>query len=354
MNDVEKAAEILRRGGLVAFPTETVYGLGADARNPDAVRKIFAVKGRPATNPLIVHVSGVAMAKVYASRWSQQARKLAQNLWPGPLTLVVPKTSAIAPEATAGLDSVALRMPDHPMAIELIRKFDGPIAAPSANRSTHVSPTTADHVRQELGKDVELVLDGGPCRVGIESTVLDLTGVIPHILRPGSVTRKQIERLIGPVEMRSIVTDLTTPAASPGQQEVHYAPRTPAFRFEAGGDVAGENIGFILMGDQDLADTQTIVLSRDPVAYARGLYAALRGWMRSTCVPSTCSGRPIHRNGPRCGIVFGGRQSRFHDSRDYRSFAFRLPASALDRTSISLEDFDALRGTAHVSDSGKA
>src|SRR6476661_9367977 len=185
MSEIEQAAEVLKRGGLVAFPTETVYGLGADARNSDAIKKIFALKGRPSTNPLIVHVSGVAMAKVYSSRWPHQARVLAQNFWPGPLTLVLPKTKEIVPEATAGLDTVALRMPDHPMAIELIRKFDGPLAAPSANRSTHVSPTTAEHVRREFGNDLKLVIDGGPCKFGIESTVLDLTTNAPRILRPG-------------------------------------------------------------------------------------------------------------------------------------------------------------------------
>jgi L-threonylcarbamoyladenylate synthase len=275
---IEQAAEILRRGGLVAFPTETVYGLGADARNGEAIKKIYAVKGRPSTNPLIVHVSGVAMAKLYSSRWPHPARILAQNFWPGPLTLVLPKSSEIVPEATAGLDTVALRMPDHPIAIKLIRKFDGPIAAPSANRSTHVSPTTAEHVRRELGNDVELILDGGPCRVGIESTVLDLTSTTPRILRPGDVTREQIEKFVGPVEMNSIVTQTTTAATSPGQQEIHYAPRTPAFRFDASqfNRFEGDDVGVLLIGDSTRTNEHRISLPDNPVSYAQGLYAALR------------------------------------------------------------------------------
>jgi L-threonylcarbamoyladenylate synthase len=276
---IEQAAEILKRGGIVGFPTETVYGLGADARNADAVKKIFAVKGRPSTNPLIVHVSGVAMAKLYSTRWPHTARVLAQAFWPGPLTFVLPKVKEIVPEATAGLDTVALRMPDHPIAIDLIRKFDGPIAAPSANRSTHVSPTTAEHVRSEFGSDVELILDGGPCRVGIESTVLDLTSNIPRILRPGSVTREQLEKYVGEVELKSLITDVATAAASPGQQEVHYAPRTPAYRFDLSQlpRIEGlEDVGILLVGEASNANERRIALSNDPQAYAHDLYAALR------------------------------------------------------------------------------
>jgi L-threonylcarbamoyladenylate synthase len=275
---IVQAAEILNRGGIVGFPTETVYGLGADARNSSAVTKIFALKGRPSTNPLIVHVSGVAMAKLYSARWPHQARVLAQNFWPGPLTLVLPKVKEIVPEATAGLDTVALRMPDHPIAIDLIRKFDGPIAAPSANRSTHVSPTTAEHVRREFGNDLELVIDGGPCKFGIESTVLDLTTNVPRILRPGSVTAEQIEKFVGPVEMKSLVTATTTAASSPGQQEIHYAPRTPAFRFEAEQRhrVDGDDVGLLVIGDPSTSTERRIFLAHDPAAYAHDLYSALR------------------------------------------------------------------------------
>jgi L-threonylcarbamoyladenylate synthase len=278
MDQIEQAADVLRRGELVGFPTETVYGLGADARNSSAVKKIFALKGRPSTNPLIVHVSGVAMAKLYSARWPHQARVLAQNFWPGPLTLVLPKVKEIVPEATAGLETVALRMPDHPIAIDLIRKFDGPIAAPSANRSTHVSPTTAEHVRREFGDDLELVIDGGPCKFGIESTVLDLTTNVPRILRPGSITREQIEKFVGPIEMKSLVTATTTAASSPGQQEIHYAPRTPAFRFEAAqrDRAGGDDVGLLMIGDPSASTERQIVLSADPAIYAHDLYAALR------------------------------------------------------------------------------
>ena len=181
MDLIQQGAELLRRGELVAFPTETVYGLGADATNQTAVRKIFAAKGRPSTNPLIVHIADAAIAQRYASAWDERAEKLAMHFWPGPLTLVLPKSAEIVDEVTAGLPSVGLRVPDHPLALELLRAFGGAVAAPSANRSNRISPTLADHVRQEFGDAIPLIIDGGPCRVGIESTVLDLTGE-PRIL----------------------------------------------------------------------------------------------------------------------------------------------------------------------------
>ncbi len=232
MDAVETAVRFLRDGGLVAFPTETVYGLGADATSSAAVNRIFAAKGRPATNPLIIHVADETRAKRFAAAWPAAAAKLAEAFWPGPLTLVVPKSPWIVNEATAGLKTVGLRAPDHPLALELLRRFDGPVAAPSANRSNRVSPTTAQHVREELGSAVDFILDGGPCHVGIESTVLDLTSPVPMILRPGAITLEQIEAGIGPVRLLHAVADPSTPAASPGQQTVHYAPRAAAFRFE--------------------------------------------------------------------------------------------------------------------------
>src|SRR5271170_4403605 len=170
--EIERAVEILRSGGLVAFATETVYGLGADATNARAVAKIFSIKGRPTTNPLIVHVADVSVAKRYVTAWPESAERLARAFWPGPLTMVLPKSEAIVPAVTAGLPTVAIRCPDHPIALALLKKFSGPIAAPSANRSNRISPTTADHVRREFGNDVDLILDGGDCRVGIESTVV--------------------------------------------------------------------------------------------------------------------------------------------------------------------------------------
>jgi L-threonylcarbamoyladenylate synthase len=230
MAEIERAVEILRSGGLVAFATETVYGLGADATNARAVGKIFSVKGRPATNPLIVHVADISVARRYVTAWPESAELLARAFWPGPLTMVLPKSEMIVPSVTAGLPTVAIRCPDHPVALDLLKKFSGPIAAPSANRSNRISPTTAQHVRRELGNDVDLILDGGDCRVGIESTVVDLTSSRPAILRPGAIDRERLEQLLGPVDFIP-AADNSGPAASPGRLPVHYAPTAPAFRF---------------------------------------------------------------------------------------------------------------------------
>ena len=264
MKAIIRAASILRAGGLAAFPTETVYGLGADATNARAVERIFKVKGRPATNPLICHVADEAMARSYTTSWPPAASRIADRFWPGPITLVLPKTPDIVPAATAGLDTVGLRAPAHELTLQLIRVLDKPLAGPSANRSNHVSPTTADHVRDELGDDIDMILAGGPCAVGIESTVLDLTGATPAILRPGGISREEIESVIGSVEMKNAVAEASTPAVAPGQQAVHYAPRAPAFRFD-GSDASR------------LPQNASIVpLTADPVEYARAFYATLR------------------------------------------------------------------------------
>jgi L-threonylcarbamoyladenylate synthase len=260
-----RAAAILRSGGLVAFPTETVYGLGADATDADAVRKIFAAKRRPITNPLICHVPDATVARRYAATWPDAAQRLTDRFWPGPLSLVLPKTDDIPHEVTAGRGSVALRAPNHPLTLALLRILDRPLAGPSANKSTHVSPTTAQHVREEFPGDViDMILDGGPCDVGIESTVVDLAAPgRPAILRPGGVTREQIEKVIGPVDVFAGVTDPSVAATSPGQHEKHYAPRTPAYRFEPSqrGSLAGG---------------ATLDLTADPSDYARRFYARLR------------------------------------------------------------------------------
>ena len=264
----QRAAEVLQRGGVVAFPTETVYGLGADATNADAVARVFAIKGRPSTNPLICHVADEIVARKYARVWPLAASQIADAFWPGPITIVLPRTDSIVSNVTAGLDTVGLRAPDHPLALELLRAFDGPLAGPSANRSTHVSPTTAQHVRDELGDSVDLILDGGPCRMGIESTVLELSADVPRILRPGAITREMIEDVIkARVETRSelVPSRSSDPMRSPGQMEVHYAPRTPAFRFES--DERGQI---------DLTDAAIVELTLDPETYARNLYARLR------------------------------------------------------------------------------
>jgi L-threonylcarbamoyladenylate synthase len=216
---IAHAAELLRAGKLVAIPTETVYGLAANALDPDAVARIFEAKGRPFSSPLIVHVADLAMARELALEWTPVAEKLAARFWPGPLTIVVPKSSKVPDIVTAGLPSVALRMPAHPIALAVIAAAGVPLAAPSANRFTQLSPTTAQHVRDGLGDAVDFVLDGGPCSVGIESTVISLAGPVPRILRPGMVSRTPIEEVIGPVETGA-------GEESPGQHSKHYSPRT--------------------------------------------------------------------------------------------------------------------------------
>lgn len=218
--DPLEGARILRRGGLVAFPTETVYGLGGDARNLEAVRRIFAVKGRPAGHPLIVHLSSVDAVTEWAADWPEAADKLAAGFWPGPLTLILRKHTSVLPAVTGGQDSIGLRVPSHPLALNLLQFFGGGVAAPSANRFGHISPTTAQHVLDDLGDSVDYVLDGGPCQVGVESTILDLSTDEPVLLRPGSISGDEIERVLG----RKLTA---TPASTraPGALPQHYSPR---------------------------------------------------------------------------------------------------------------------------------
>lgn len=233
---ITEAAARLRAGELVAFPTETVYGLGADATNESAARKIFEIKGRPATNPLIVHVDSIERLLRYVdlSR-SKNPKLLEQRLvalrpaWPGPLSVIVPKSSAITSAVSAGGDTVALRIPNHPVALQLLRACGLPIAAPSANPSMYVSPTTAQHVLDGLGSSVAYILDGGPCQVGIESTVLSLIDETPRILRPGAVTASDLQKLLGcsVEEWAPLTGDERETLLSPGLLEKHYSPRTP-------------------------------------------------------------------------------------------------------------------------------
>ncbi len=243
---VAEAARLLRDGKLVAFPTETVYGLGGDATNERAVAAIFEAKGRPEFNPLISHVLGPDEAKRFV-RWNDTADKLAARFWPGPLTLVLPRSagSAISLLATAGLDTVAIRAPSHPVAQALIRAAGRPIAAPSANRSGAISPTRAEHVAESLGARVPLILDGGPCLVGVESTVLDLTGPKPTLLRPGGATREVIEAVIGPIAVSDALPSGNSARKSPGQLESHYAPARPV-RLEA--SAVGADEGLLAFG----------------------------------------------------------------------------------------------------------
>ena len=194
---VEQAAAVLRRGGLVAFPTETVYGLGADAESPDAVARIFAAKGRPANHPVIVHIGHADLLEHWAADIPPSAWLLAKHFWPGPLTLILKRNARVLDAVTGGQDTVGLRMPDHPVALALLSAFGGGVAAPSANRYGRISPTTALHVRDELGEAVDCILDGGPCRVGIESTILDLSGAHPQLLRPGAISAAAIEIALG-------------------------------------------------------------------------------------------------------------------------------------------------------------
>lgn len=235
---IAEAARLLRESGLVAFPTETVYGLGADARDDRAVAGIFAAKGRPRFNPLIVHWAHTEAA-AGAVTFDARATQLAAQFWPGPLTLVLPRRpdSGISFLCSVGLQTLAVRVPAHPVARRLLAAFGGPIAAPSANRSGAVSPTTADHVVESLGERLALVLDGGRCPVGLESSVVDLTGPKPVLLRPGAVTLEELEQAIGPIAAGATSED---PLRSPGQLESHYAPRLPLRLEVDGGARPGE------------------------------------------------------------------------------------------------------------------
>jgi L-threonylcarbamoyladenylate synthase len=280
-----RAAEILRRGGLVAFPTETVYGVGAHALDREAVDRIFAAKGRPATNPLIVHVADESAARALARAWPDAAARLAQKFWPGPLTLVVAKTDAVPDVVTAGGATVALRVPAHPVALALLREAGMPLAAPSANLSTRLSPTRAEHVLRGLEGRIDMLLDAGPTPGGIESTVLDVTTSPPRVLRPGLVTPGDIEAIVGAVQVaQSAKIEASQPQRSPGQSGKHYAPRTP---LECPADsaarvaellAAGRRVGWLTFSRPQAPADKNLVceaLPSNPVAYAARLYDAL-------------------------------------------------------------------------------
>ena len=224
---MEEAAQLIRSGELVAFPTETVYGLGADALNPQASKKIYAAKGRPSDNPLIVHIARFEDLEEIAKEVPQEAKKLADAFWPGPLTMIVNKNEKVPYETTGGMDTVAIRMPDHPVALELIRQSGCLIAAPSANTSGRPSPTLAEHVAEDLGGRIPMILDGGEVGIGIESTIIDLTEKIPMILRPGYITKEMLEAVIGTVQTDPgiIAADSTKKPKAPGMKYRHYAPK---------------------------------------------------------------------------------------------------------------------------------
>lgn len=276
--EIARAASLLRAGRLVVFPTETVYGLGANALDPEAVARIYAVKRRPATSPLIVHVASIEMAQSLVRNWPETSDRLARKFWPGPLTLVIEKQIEKQPSipniVTAGLPSVGLRMPAHPIALALIEAAGVPLAAPSANRFTELSPTTADHVRRSLGNEVELILDGGPCTVGIESTVLSLAGPIPTLLRPGGVSRTDLEAIVGPVAAPPETLAGSHPA--PGMHPRHYSPRTPLF-LVANGDLPAAGQGTYLqhLHPPNRANVAIRQMPQSAAEYAFALYDVL-------------------------------------------------------------------------------
>jgi L-threonylcarbamoyladenylate synthase len=281
--DVQLAAAALRQGKLVAFPTETVYGLGADAENAGAVARIFAVKGRPANHPLIVHLASASEMTRWASQVPDAAWRLADACWPGPLTLLLPRAARVPLATTGGLASVGLRVPAHPVALELLRQFGGGIAAPSANRFGRVSPTCAAHVLADLGDDVDVLLDGGDCSVGVESTIIDLTHEAPVLLRPGGITAQRIESLLGVQLSRNAAPDVR----APGMLTSHYAPRARVELLGAG-ELAerarqlleqGERVT-ILASKRDAqalpTEAKWLDLGESDTIAAQRLYAALR------------------------------------------------------------------------------
>ena len=272
-DEINKAAGILRAGGLVVFPTETVYGLGANALDVAAVRKIYELKGRPASSPLIVHVASIEQAQQLVTDWPEAAERLAKEYWPGPLTLVVPKNSVIPDEVTAGRSTVGLRVPRHPVALELLRAAGVPIAAPSANRFTQLSPTTAQHAREAFGTEVPFLLDGGACEVGLESTVIAVTSDGLEVLRPGLTL----------VDQARIPQNSEEQAhRSPGQHKKHYSPRTRVLLVSSG-HVPAHGRGAYLWITREGNAAGTIRMPAEPEAYAAQLYGRLHeldreGW----------------------------------------------------------------------------
>ena len=281
--DVRRAADILKRGGLVAFPTETVYGLGADASNAQAVARLYAVKGRPADHPVIVHFAGSDQAFAWAREVPDAARRLAVRFWPGPLTLILKRSQLAQDFVTGGQDAVGLRVPSHPVARELLKEFKKGVAAPSANRFGLVSPTTAAHVREDLGDDVDLVLEGGPSEIGIESTILDLSGARAVLLRPGGISQEELSR--SGIEFAARTAD--SPRHS-GGLERHYSPRTPArlvptHALDKVISSTANRIAVLAFSRPDERVDYWLRMPREPAAYAQRLYAALRELDSAAC-----------------------------------------------------------------------
>ena len=279
-SEVRRAAQILRAGGLVAFPTETVYGLGADAASENAIARLYAVKGRPTDHPVIIHFASPDQAFAWAREIPRGARELGQRFWPGPLTLILKRSDLAKDFVTGGQETVGLRVPSHPVAQELLKAFSGAIAAPSANRFGRVSPTTPAHVREDLGKDVDLVLEGGPSEVGIESTILDLSGGAAVLLRPGAISREQLEAIIPITVGKSSVRHS-------GGLERHYAPRTPARMVPAHAldkEISKrKSVAVLAFSRPDERVDFWLRMPREPQAYAQRLYAALRELDSANC-----------------------------------------------------------------------
>ncbi len=277
---IESAIAALARGEVVGLPTETVYGLAGDAGNPDAVRRIFALKGRPADHPVIVHLADASWLDQWAREIPATARILANHFWPGPLTLILRRAAAVSDLVTGGQDTVGLRVPSHPVALAVLRGFGRGLAAPSANRFGHLSPTLSQHVRAEFGADLPLVLDGGPCDIGIESTIVDLSGERPRVLRPGTIP---VESLAGLLDTLVAEGEAASGPRVPGSLRSHYAPRACAELVTREGlgprlaraEEDHETVAVLALGELPLA-AQGLALPAAPDAYARGLYAALR------------------------------------------------------------------------------
>jgi L-threonylcarbamoyladenylate synthase len=278
---ITAAVAVLRRGGLVGLPTETVYGLAADAENELAVRRIFAVKGRPSTQPLIVHIADRTALESWAREVPPAAWALAEAFWPGPLTLVLPRSGRASDAVTGGQETVALRVPGHPVALAVLRSFGGGVAAPSANRFGRVSPTRAEHVRADLGSEVDLVIDGGSARVGVESTIVDLTRGEPTLLRPGGLPREELERILG----RPLAIPKQSPVRAPGSFPSHYAPRAGVLLAQPGEAIARaltlfrEGASVAVAVPQGVEVPEALVCLRIPgevEGLARELYSLLR------------------------------------------------------------------------------
>ena len=266
-NALHEAAEEIRAGGVVVMPTETVYGLACDALNPQAVRKVFEIKGRPSDNPLIVHVLSIEQAKSLTTSWNDAAEKLAQAFWPGPLTLVLPKAAHVPSVTTSGLSTVAIRMPRHHVCRALLEACGTPLAAPSANVFMGLSPTRADHIDPEILVEVPIILDGGPCEIGLESTVLDLSGENPRVLRPGAITRAEVQAVLGRPLGDAPPGDVRR---SPGMYSRHYAPRAVVKIVD---EAPKGEAGLVFT---DAAHEGQVRMPRNPAAYGSGLYSALR------------------------------------------------------------------------------